>query len=52
MNGWMLLWKVVFVVGVALFAGMSVWVIFAGFGDIKRMFAKLDANHEKDSAKD
>ncbi|MBT3380002.1 MAG: hypothetical protein HN742_28995 [Lentisphaerae bacterium] len=45
MNGWMLLWKAVFILGVALFAGMSVWVTIGGFGDIKRLFARLEAAH-------
>lgn len=52
MNGWMVLWKAVFILGVALFAGMSVWVTVAGFHDIKRMFAKLDATHDADSAEE
>lgn len=52
MNGWMLLWKATFIIGVALFAGMSVWVTVAGFGDIKRLFAKLDANHRDEQGKE
>jgi len=45
MNGWMLLWKIVFVVGVTLFAGLAVWVTIAGFGDVKRLVGKIKEEH-------
>jgi hypothetical protein len=41
MNGWMLLWKVVLVAGLAVFTGIAVWVTIAGFGDIKRLLRKI-----------
>ena len=41
MDGWILFWKVVLYVGLGLFAVLSAWVIVAGFGDIKKMFAAL-----------
>lgn len=46
MRGWMLLWKIVFVVGLAVFAGMTVWVIVAGFRDIKRLLESIKKSHE------
>lgn len=41
MEGWILFWKVFFVLTLVLFAGMSVWVIIGGFADIKRLFARM-----------
>ena len=46
MRSWMLLWKIVFVAGVAVFAGMSVWVIVAGYRDIKRLLQNIKKSHE------
>ncbi len=51
MNFWISLWKWVFVVGVSLFAGMSVWVTIGGFADIRRLFKKLDEDHHKTDKK-
>ena len=41
MTGWILLWKTVLIVGLLLFAGMSVWIAARGGSDIKRLFKKL-----------
>ena len=41
MEFWITLWKVVFVATVAVFAGMSVWVTFGGWRDIKKLLARL-----------
>ncbi len=41
MEGWISFWKAVIYTGLALFAVLSAWVIVAGFGDIKKMFAAL-----------
>jgi len=38
---WITFWQVVLYGAIAAFAVLSVWVIIAGFGDIKRMFADL-----------
>jgi len=46
---WMALWKAVLVLGVALFAGMSVWVIVAGYRDIFRMLRRIDSEHRGDA---
>ena len=45
MNAWMILWKTVFVIGVGIFAVMSLWVIVAGFRDIKRLLEKIKKDH-------
>ena len=47
MNGWMILWKAVFIIGITVFFGMSVWVTIAGFGDIKKLFRKINREHEQ-----
>jgi len=44
-NGWMLLWKIVFIAGVSIFAAMAVWVTVAGVGDIKRLLEKIRQSH-------
>lgn len=41
MSFWPCLWKAVFVLGLTLFAGMSVWVIVAGARDVRSMCRKL-----------
>lgn len=41
MEGWIVFWQVALYVAVALFTVLSLWVIVAGWGDIKRMFAEL-----------
>lgn len=50
MESWVTLWTVSLYLGVAIFAVMSLWVIFAGLGDIKRMFADLRA--QRDASED
>jgi len=47
MVAWTDVWQLVFVLGVTIFAVMSVWVIVAGMGDIKRMCAKLAAREDE-----
>jgi hypothetical protein len=46
MEGWILFWKIAIYVGVGLFAVMSLWVIVAGYGDIRRMFVDLAAQRD------
>ena len=41
MDFWETLWKIVFILGVALFAGMAVWVTLFGFFDIKKLFRRM-----------
>ena len=38
MQGWLLLWKVVFVLSLLLFFGVTVVVAIRGFGDTYRLF--------------
>jgi len=44
---WIVLWKIVLIGGVCLFGGMAVWVTIGGAFDIKRLFARIRASHEK-----
>ena len=44
---WMLLWKIIFVVGVIVFAVMAVWVTIAGARDIRRLLARIEKSHEE-----
>ncbi len=47
-GAWMLLWQIVFIVGVTVFAGMTVWVTVAGYRDIKRLIEKIKKSHEEE----
>lgn len=38
---WALIWKVVFIVVMGVFAVMSVWVSIGGWADIKSLLKKL-----------
>ena len=44
---WVLLWKATLVGGLAVFAGMAVWVTIGGARDIKRLFERLDEQHRR-----
>ena len=52
MEGWIAFWKFALYTGVAMFALMSVWVIIAGYGDIKKMFAALREQRDSNSGDD
>jgi len=41
MDGWIRFWTWVLYGGAAVFSVLSVWVIVAGFSDIRKMFAEL-----------
>ncbi len=43
MDTWILIWQVVLVGGLALFAGMSVWITIEGWTDVKKMFSVMQA---------
>ena len=45
MSFWVLLWKLVFIVTVLLFAGLSVWVTIQGAKDIKALLKRLRERH-------
>jgi len=49
MNGWMLLWKIVFIFGVGIFAVMAVWVTIWGLRDIKLLLQRINKSHERDA---
>lgn len=40
---WELAWKALFIGGIGIFAVMSVWVAVAGFRDIRKLLAGLEA---------
>ncbi|MFT4710737.1 MAG: hypothetical protein ACI9D0_001448 [Bacteroidia bacterium] len=44
---WVQFWKFTLYGGLGLFAILSVWVIFAGVGDIRDMFASLTAERDR-----
>ena len=48
MSFWEPLWKTVFILGVALFTAMSIWVIVAGARDIKSMCRKLASEEHEE----
>ena len=48
---WMLIWKIVLIGGISLFAILAVVVSIGGFFDVRRLFRTLHAQHaehEKD----
>ena len=45
---WIILWKILLVGGLILFAGMAVWVTIGGFFDIKRLFKRIAESHEQE----
>jgi hypothetical protein len=44
---WILLWKVVLVAALAVFACMTVCVTLGGAVDIRRLFERLRQDHQK-----
>ena len=48
MEAWIILWKVVLIGGISVFAVVAVVVSFFGFLDIKKLFKTLDAEHEQE----
>jgi hypothetical protein len=50
MEFWIVFWKIVFIATVAMFAGMAIWVAVKGFGDIKKLFLRIDESHEQNPA--
>jgi hypothetical protein len=49
MEAWMLLWKIVLITAMILFAVMAVWVTIWGAFDIKKMLQAINAEHETDA---
>ena len=52
MDGWITFWKFSIYTGVGVFFLMSLWVIVAGYGDIKRMFADLREQRDSNAGDD
>ena len=46
MEQWAAFWFAVLVFGIAVFTVMSVYVIVAGFFDVRRMFAELERQRD------
>ena len=49
MTFWIILWKIVLIVGVVSFAGMAVWVSIGGVFDIKRLFQRIEKQHQSEA---
>lgn len=52
METWALIWKVMFIVVLTVFAGMSVWVTVGGWADIRTLLQKLSDGQGSDSDSD
>lgn len=42
MNHWIILWKIIFILSLGLFAYLAVWVTIGGYRDIKQLFSTLN----------
>ena len=51
-ESWSIVWKIVFVMGVSLFAILSVLVITGGARDIKKLIQRLKEDSKNTSADD
>jgi len=47
MQAWMLLWKIVLIAGVTLFALMAVWVTIWGAMDIKKLLKSIKSQQDQ-----
>jgi hypothetical protein len=47
-QSWIILWKIVLIGGVSLFGAMAVWVTIGGYYDIKRLFARLAEDRDRE----
>ena len=45
---WVILWKVMLIGTVGGFACMAIWVTIGGVGDIRRLFARINADHQQE----
>ncbi len=41
MEFWTLIWKILFIASIVVFAGMAVWVTIGGYQDIKTLLQRL-----------
>ncbi|CAM2007674.1 hypothetical protein [Acanthopleuribacter pedis] len=51
MESWMLFWKVIFFIVLALFAILSVWVTIGGFRDLQYLFRKMEEEQQEAAKK-
>ncbi len=51
-ESWILLWKVVLIVGIGLFAILAVVVTIGGFLDVRRLFRMLHQQHADQQAEE
>ena len=50
MNFWILLWKAIFIISLAGFGILSVWVTIFGARDIQSMLRAILAKHEQEDS--
>ena len=49
-EAWMVLWKIVLIAGIALFAALAVVVTIGGFFDVTKLIRRLKEEHAEDLA--
>ena len=49
-EAWMILWKIVLIGGLALFAALAVLVSIGGFFDVAKLIRRLKEDHAQDLA--
>jgi hypothetical protein len=52
MTTWIIIWKITFVVSIALFAGMATWISIGGVSDIKKLIKRLEQSEEQSDDND
>ncbi|GEM_PF-1111488 len=52
METWAAIWKLTFIVVMAIFTGMSVWVIIGGWQDVRKLLAKLSEDSASSDSDD
>jgi len=52
METWAAIWKLTFIVVMAIFTGMSVWVIIGGWQDVKKLLKTLGADAKPSDPED
>jgi len=45
MDAWELLWKILLIVGLAIFGGLAVWVTVFGARDIGKLIRTIEKQH-------
>jgi hypothetical protein len=47
MERWMAIWQAVLILGLALFAALSVWIAVAGWSDVRALFRVMRGGRRK-----